>query len=361
MLPDGKRIPDPASSFQPEGPDGPSEVLDHSAYRWRDQRWRGLPWHTTILYEVDVGAFSAAGTFNALREQLRKLVRLGITAIQLGPIATLPYAPDHRYGTPDDLKGLVEEAHGLGLMVLLTVGHSQLARDFAIGNALYWLEKYRFDGLRFANGYPQETLTELAEVLRTRITQREVHLILESEEIETSLLQRSHSGEIALYNAQWRDDLHRALLAGAEGAPGAHLPPDAFVTGHRPERASDPERRALISTQLLMPQIPLLIMGEDWDAADERYRWLLELRHREIIPRIPSIEQGGTVRQLAPGAVEVTWRVGTVEDLVLVANLSGEFAAVPLPKGRVLWLEGSRGASGLHSWSVLWTVRLAAA
>ncbi len=102
-------------------------------------------------------------------------------------------------------------------------------------------------------------------------------------------------------------------------------------------------------------------MGQDWDAADERYRWLLELRHREIIPRIPSIEQGGTVRQLAPGAVEVTWRVGTVEELVLVANLSGEFGAVPLPKGRVLWLEGAREASGLHSWSVLWTVRLAAA
>jgi malto-oligosyltrehalose trehalohydrolase len=532
ILPDGTRVPDPASCFQPEDIDGPSQVIDHSAYRWRESRWKGRPWHTAVIYEMHVGAFSQAGTFEAVREQLPRLAQLGVTAIQLMPIGdfpglrnwgydgVLPYAPDHTYGSPDDLKALIEHAHGLGLMVLLDVvynhfgpvgnylgryapqfftdrhhtpwgaalnfdgEHSRPVRDFVIGNALYWLENFRFDGLRLdavhhlRDNSPKHILTELAEVVRARIPHRQVHLVLENEENQARLLERSPHGEVQLYNAQWNDDLHhvlhtavsgeghgyykeylgdtsklaRAVAEGfafqgermcfrdsARGEPSAHLPPDAFVgflqnhdqIGNRAygERlghiAPEAAMNAAVAVYLLMPQVPLLFMGEEWNAAQcfpffchfegelgeairegrrkefasfpafgadfqgeplpdatapatfaaakldwvaseslearrqrERYGSLLELRHREIIPRIPSIGRGGVARPLAPSAIEVIWQVGVAEEIVLVANLSAESVDVPLPKGRVLWLEGSRtNPSGLNAWSVLWILR----
>jgi maltooligosyltrehalose trehalohydrolase len=178
-------------------------VRSSTTHRWRDSRWRGLPWHTAVFYQLHVGAFSAAGTFDAVREQLRALVRLGITAIQLMPIADLACAPDHTYGTPDDLKALIDEAHSLGLMVLLEVVHGEAppVRDFAIANALHWLEKYRFDGLCLDAA--DATLTELAEAVRTRIPNRQVHLIFKNREPQAALLERSqYTGRFCLVPAK---------------------------------------------------------------------------------------------------------------------------------------------------------------
>ncbi|MCI3951528.1 MAG: treZ, partial [Burkholderiales bacterium] len=129
---DGKiDVPDPASRHQPEDVHGPSEVIDPHAYEWRDAAWRGRPWHEIALYELHVGAFTPQGTFDAAAQRLPYLRDLGVTAVELMPVAdfpgarnwgydgVLPFAPDSRYGRPDDLKRLIDTAHGIGLAVFL--------------------------------------------------------------------------------------------------------------------------------------------------------------------------------------------------------------------------------------------------
>ena len=187
----GEKIPDPASRQQAEDVHGPSVIVDSAAFEWRQTGWRGRPWHETVLYELHAGNF---GGFAGLRAELNRLADLGVTAIELMPIAdffgrrnwgydgVLPYAPDRAYGTPEELKTLIDEAHERGLMVFLDVVYNhfgpegnylglyapQFFRDdlktpwgsaidfrkppvrrFFIENALYWLEEYHFDGLRF--------------------------------------------------------------------------------------------------------------------------------------------------------------------------------------------------------------------
>ena len=124
------KLPDPASRLQLEDVEGPSVVVDHSTYRWQHPEWRGLPWTETVLYEVHVGLM---GGFKGVQERLPHLAGLGITALELMPVGdfpgprnwgydgVLPYAPDCSYGTPDELKALIDDAHGLGMMVFLDV------------------------------------------------------------------------------------------------------------------------------------------------------------------------------------------------------------------------------------------------
>src|SRR5581483_12336887 len=187
----GERVPDPRSRFQPQDAHGPSELVDHGAYRWKHPDWRGRPWHETVIYELHTGA---CGGFRGIVEKLPYLKSLGVTAIELMPIAdfsgtrnwgydgVLPYAPDSAYGRPDDLKALVDAAHGEGLQIFLDVVYNHFGPDgnflhayaphffrddvqtpwgaaidfrqrevraFFIENALSWLVDYRFDGLRF--------------------------------------------------------------------------------------------------------------------------------------------------------------------------------------------------------------------
>ena len=185
-------VPDRASAFQPEDVSGPSEVIDHSSYRWRALEWRGRPWNETVLLEAHIGTFTPKGTYRAMIDKLDHLAATGITALELMPLAdfagsrnwgydgVLWYAPDSAYGRPDDLKTLIDEAHLRGLMVFLDVVYNHFGpegnylgryapkfftqaqtpwgsaidyrvpqvRAFAIENALYWLREYRFDGLR---------------------------------------------------------------------------------------------------------------------------------------------------------------------------------------------------------------------
>jgi len=253
-------VPDPASAFQPEDVSGPSEVIDHSSYRWRAADWRGRPWHETVLIETHVGTFTKQGTYRAMIEKLDHLVSTGITALELMPLAdfagargwgydgVLWYAPDHVYGRPEDLKVLIDEAHLRGLMVFLDVVYNHFGpegnylgryapcfftdaytpwgsaidyrvrevRAFAIGNALHWLGDYRFDGLRLD---AVNTIVEHGEIpilhdlsvavgrLAER-TGRHIHLVLENGDNRASLLDPAQEPLRGKYRGQWNDDYH---------------------------------------------------------------------------------------------------------------------------------------------------------
>ncbi len=373
-LPDGLCVPDPASRRQPDGVHGASEVVDPTTFAWPDDRWRGRPFHEAVFYELHVGAFTASGTFGAAAERLAGLAALGVTAIELMPLATAPgtrnwgydgvypFAPEARYGSPNDLKRLVATAHAHGLMVFLDVVYnhfgpegnylasyaptfftrrhqtpwgdaidfdgpeSRAVRDFAIENALYWLEEFHLDGLRLDAVHAihdtsaRHVLAELAERVHRRIDGRAIHLVLENDDNVARWLVRD-DGRPRWYAAQWNDDLHHALhvlLTGESdgyyadyagdpidrlgralaegfayqgdpspyrggaprGEPSRLLPPTAFVgflqnhdqVGNRafgerlvtlaPERAL----RAAVAILLLAPSPPLLFMGEEWGA-----------------------------------------------------------------------------------------------
>jgi len=373
ILPDGRRVPDPASRFQPEDVHGPSEVTDPAAYNWSDGDWGGRPWHHAVLYEMHIGAFTEEGSFRSAIAHLRHLATLGITAISLMPIAdfsgrrnwgydgVLLYAPDSTYGRPDDLKALVDAAHALGLMVLLDVVYNHFGpegnflpayapaffneerqtawgpamnfdgpanlpvREFIIQNALYWIEEFHVDGLRLDAAHaivddgPKHLLEELAERVHAAAGARQVHLVLENEQNQARLLVRGAGGEPRYYSAQWNDDVHHALHVAAtgedqgyyadylddgrklgralaegfafqgemmeyrgrpRGEPSTGLPSSAFVAfiqnhdqignralGERIDALAAPEAvRAIGAVYLLLPQIPMLFMGEEWGA-----------------------------------------------------------------------------------------------
>ncbi len=373
----GIAVPDPASRFNPDDVHCPSMVVDPLAYEWRDAGWTGRPWEDAVFYELHVGAFTAAGTFTAAIERLDYLVDLGVTAVELMPLAdfpgrcnwgydgVLPFAPDASYGTPDELKRLIDAAHSRSLMVFLDVvynhfgpegnylhtyapqffnpGHqtpwgaainydgeqSRTVRDFFIHNALYWLEEYRFDGLRLdaVDRIVDESSPDILVELASRVREgpgreRHVHLVLENDRNEAHYLGRDAKGEPLHATAQWNDDIHhaahvvvtgetdgyyadyaqrplwyfaRCLTEGfgyqgepspyrgniARGEPSLHLPPGAFVSflqthdqaGNRAfgERighiANLRALRAAIACVLLAPSPPLLFMGEEFSAS----------------------------------------------------------------------------------------------
>jgi maltooligosyltrehalose trehalohydrolase len=349
-------VPDPASRFQPRDVDGPSEVID-AAFAWEE--WNGRPWEEAVTYELHVGTFTPEGTFLSAIQKIPYLKDLGITAIELMPLAdfagrrnwgydgVLPYAPDSAYGRPEDLKALVQAAHRAGLMVFLDVVYNHFGpkgnylpryapqffterhstpwgaaidfsrrevRDFFVQNALYWLEEYRFDGLRLdavhaiVDDSAQHVLLEIAEKVKDKLPGR--HLVLENDANQARYLKT--------YSAQWNDDAHHAyhVLATGEsqsyyasyidgpakhlarclaegfayqgelspfsgkprGEPSAHLPPTAFVDflqnhdqiGNRAfgERllvlSNEKALQALTAIFLLAPSPPLLFMGEEW-------------------------------------------------------------------------------------------------
>lgn len=363
---DGLRVPDPASRFNPDGPHGASVVVDPTSFAWPNDDWNGRAWHEHVFYEIHVGTFTPEGTYAAAAEKLPHLVDLGITAIELMPLAQAPgmrnwgydgvllYAPAHAYGTPDDLKALVAHAHALGIAVYLDVVYNHFGpegnylhayarefytdrhetpwgaaidlverahvRTFFIENAIYWLEEFRFDGLRLDavhaihDGDDRAFLRELAATVHDRIS-RPVHLVLENDDNESGLLE-------AGFRAQWNDDAHhaahvavtaerdgyytdyavattallgRTLTKGfayqgepsgfrngkRRGSLSEHLAHASFVNflqnhdqiGNRPfgERitALAPEYavRAVVAALLIAPPVPLLFMGEEWGAS----------------------------------------------------------------------------------------------
>jgi malto-oligosyltrehalose trehalohydrolase len=358
VLHDGTAVPDPASRGQSGDIHGFSVVVDPSSYRWRNRAWQGRPWTDTIVYELHAGLL---GGYAGVARELPRLAALGVTAIELMPIAEFPgarnwgydgvlsFAPECSYGTPDDLKALVDAAHGHELSIFLDVVYNhfgpdgnylslyapqffredvttpwgpaidfrrQEVRRFFTANAIYWLDEYRFDGLRFDAVQAiteRDWLEEMAAAVRKTIAPgRQVHLVLENDNNDAALL-------AGPFDAQWNDDGHHVLhvlLTGEHdgyygdyvpdpaqrlarclkdgfvyqgeasphrggkprGTPSGNLPPTAFVLflqnhdqignrafGERLTVLADPRAlEAAIALQLLCPQIPLLFMGEEF-------------------------------------------------------------------------------------------------
>jgi maltooligosyltrehalose trehalohydrolase len=356
VLPDGMEVPDPAARAQAPDDATKSLVVDPSSYKWRMTEWKGRPWHEMVIYELHVGLF---GGFNGVTSRLSELASYGITAVELMPVAdfegrhnwgydgALLFAPAAAYGTPDELKRLIDTAHSLNICVFLDVVYNHFGprgnflpayagsffrddvktpwgsaidfrnstvRDFYFDNARYWLEEFRFDGLRFDAVHAIEDagwLSTLPGELRAALPEREIHLILENDHNDTKLIE-------AGYNAQWNDDLHhvmhvlltgesdgyyqdyadqpaeklaRALAEGfiyqgepsmhhggePRGMPSAGLSKTSFVGflqnhdqvgnrafGDRLATLTSPEQLdAALTLLLLAPHIPMLFMGEE--------------------------------------------------------------------------------------------------
>jgi maltooligosyltrehalose trehalohydrolase len=256
-LSDGSMVPDPASTGQAADVHGASVVRTHP-FAWKNPGWRGRPWTEVVLYEVHAGA---AGGFRGVRDDLPRLKALGVTAIELMPVndfpgkrnwgydGVLPYAPDSAYGSPGDLKDLIDTAHGLGLMMFLDVVYNHFGpdgnylgsyapqffrddvttpwgpaidfrrlevRDYFTCNVLMWLTEFCFDGLRFDAVHAiqqQDWIQEMAAVVRATIApDRHVHLVLEHHNAASHLREA--------IDAQWNDDAHNVLhvlLTGEDG------------------------------------------------------------------------------------------------------------------------------------------------
>jgi maltooligosyltrehalose trehalohydrolase len=271
---DGAReLPDPASRFQPEGVHGPSEIVDLNQFQWTDHNWRGRTLERSVLYELHVGTYTAEGTFDALISHLPELVELGITTVELMPVAQFPgsrnwgydgvypFAPQNSYGGPESLQRFVNAAHEHGLSVALDVVYNHLGpegnylnaygpyftdryrtpwgqalnfdgagsdevRRFFIENALYWLEDYHFDALRLdavhgifdfsARHFLAELKNAVADL--SKKLGRMIHCIAESDLNDSRLLHNHAQGGYDL-DAQWSDDFHHSvhrLLTGED-------------------------------------------------------------------------------------------------------------------------------------------------
>jgi malto-oligosyltrehalose trehalohydrolase len=278
VLPDGRVVPDPASRSQDGGIAGPSIVTDPTAYAWRHPEWRGRDWEEAIFYELHIGTFTPEGTFRAAIDKLPHLEALGITAIEVMPVAQFPgergwgydgvllYAPHHAYGPPDDFKAFIDAAHARGMMVFLDVVYNHFGpegnylplyaksffdrhrrtpwgdaidfterpvRDFFIENALYWLLEYNLDGLRLDavhaiedEGSDLHFVAELANRIREECQGRRRHLVIEDSRNMTRFLTRDRDAA-PLVEAGWNDDFHHALHVIATGETGGYFAPFA--------------------------------------------------------------------------------------------------------------------------------------
>jgi maltooligosyltrehalose trehalohydrolase len=331
----GWELPDPWSSSQPYGVHGPSCLVDSNSYSWRTTNWRGRPWHETVIYELHVGTFSAAGTFRGACEHLSRLAEIGFTAIQVMPICqtadgpnwgydgVFPYAPDCKYGSAEDLKYFVDEAHRNGLQVILDVvynhfgpegnylndqvptffnqslttpwgaglnfdGHgSALVREFVLNNALHWLTAFRFDGLRIDAPHmlrdesESHILNDLRRLVAERMgSDRHVHLILECHNPQVS----SRGYAVVHQDAGRLIAEFMAARATGDGMsamteflrlmtrePGRRIVPlethddigNSALGSRVWGRGSAADVEAALAIILLSPEVPMLFMGDE--------------------------------------------------------------------------------------------------
>ncbi|HEU4986347.1 MAG TPA: malto-oligosyltrehalose trehalohydrolase [Rhizobiaceae bacterium] len=269
VLNDGLLVPDPASRAQVGDVNGPSLLIDPTEFRWTETGWRGRPWEEAFIYELHIGTFTPEGTFRSAITRLPHLKDIGITAVEIMPVAqfagkrgwgydgVLPYAPHGAYGEPEDMKAFIDAAHSHGLMVLLDVVYNHFGpegnylaqyapdffhperhtpwgaaiafekepvRQFFIENALYWLDEYFLDGLRLDaidaiddQASETEILVELARRVRAEFPNRHIHLTTEDSRNITHLHERGDDGQVQLYTAEWNDDFHNAAHVIATG------------------------------------------------------------------------------------------------------------------------------------------------
>jgi maltooligosyltrehalose trehalohydrolase len=267
-------FPDPASRFQPVGPHGPSQVVDPHRFEWHDEQWRGVRREGQVIYEMHIGTFTPEGTWRAAIGQLPELARLGITVIELMPVADFPgrfgwgydgvnlFAPTRLYGTPDDLRAFVDAAHREGLGVILDVVYNHLGpdgnylpsfspcyftdkhdcewgdainfdgegsgpvREFFVSNARYWIDEYHMDGLRLDatqqiyDDSERHVIAEIVDAARAAASQRSVYIVGENEPQHTILVRGGKDGYGV--DALWNDDFHHTAVVAATGRREAY-------------------------------------------------------------------------------------------------------------------------------------------
>lgn len=268
-------FPDPASRFQPMGPHGPSQIVDPGTFRWSDRDWRGVAREGQVLYELHTGTFTPEGTFQAARRELPELADFGITVIELMPVAAFPgrfgwgydgvslYAPYQHYGTPDDLRAFVDEAHRLGLGVILDVVFNHFGpdgcylgqfsngyttdrypnewgqainfdgpesgpvREFFISNCVYWVTEFHLDGFRFDavqqiyDRSGEHILAAAARAARGAAGERSLFLSAENDRQQGVLLREPDDGGYGL-DAAWNDDFHHTARVALTGRREAY-------------------------------------------------------------------------------------------------------------------------------------------
>jgi maltooligosyltrehalose trehalohydrolase len=264
-----KVLPDPASRFQPQGPHGPSQVVDSVTYRWRDGTWTGVDIRGQIVYEMHIGTFTREGTWNAARQRLPEMAETGITLLEIMPVADFPgrfgwgydgvdmFAPTRLYGTPDEFRAFVDAAHATGLGVILDVVYNHLGpdgnylkefspayfskeqtewgeainydgpdcapvREFFVSNARYWIEEFHLDGLRLDatqqifDSSPEHILKTICREARRAAGSRRIVLIAEDESQQALLARAPEAGGYGL-DATWNDDFHHAARVALTG------------------------------------------------------------------------------------------------------------------------------------------------
>ncbi len=267
--------PDPASRFQPEGPDGPSEVIDPDRYDWSDGGWRGVRLGGQVIYELHVGTFTKEGTWQAAARELPELKHLGVTTLEVLPVADFPgefgwgydgvnlFAPTRLYGTPDDFRRFVDLAHNLGLGVILDVVYNHLGpehgylkpfapeyfskkyktewgeafnfdgklsgpvREFFLASTTSWIGEYHLDGLRLDatqsmfDASKQHILSEISQRVREAAQGRSTLVIGENEPQEVRLLREIDAGGCG-FDALWNEDFHRTAMVALTGGKEAY-------------------------------------------------------------------------------------------------------------------------------------------
>ncbi len=272
---DGRAFPDPASRFQPEGPDGPSQIVDSRQFTWTDEDWPGVPRKGQVIYEMHIGTFTKKGTWDSARRELRELKELGVTVLEVMPVAEFPgrfgwgydgvdlFAPTRLYGRPDDFRAFVNEAHRLGLGVILDVVYNHVgpdgnylnhfsedyfteryanewgkainfdgknnrpAREFFVANAHYWIEEFHLDGLRLDathqifDSSKLHIVAEISQEIRKAAGTRSLWLVAENERQETKLARSPEQGGYGL-DALWNDDFHHTAKVALTGRSEAY-------------------------------------------------------------------------------------------------------------------------------------------
>jgi len=268
-------FPDPASRYQPQGPHGPSQIVDPAAFTWTDRAWGGVARNGQVIYEMHIGTFTAEGTCRAAAKELTELARLGITLIELMPVADFPgrfgwgydgvnlFAPTRLYGSPDDLRALVNEAHKAGIGVILDVVYnhfgpdgnylnefsrdyfskryhnewgdpinfdgqsSESVREFFTSNAGYWIDEFHMDGLRLDatqqmfDSSPCHIITEITRQVRASAGPRSTYVIAENETQQASLAREEQKGGSGM-DALWNDDFHHSAIVALTGRNEAY-------------------------------------------------------------------------------------------------------------------------------------------
>ena len=272
---DSGEFPDPASRFQPQGPHGPSQIVDPQSFKWTDKDWQGPAQSGLVIYEMHIGTYTAEGTYAAAARHLTKLKDLGVNLLEIMPVAEFPgrfgwgydgvnlFAPSRLYGSPDDLRAFVNEAHRLGIGVILDVVYNHLGpdgnylkkfskhyftdrhknewgeainfdgqdsgpvREFFISNAAYWIDEFHFDGLRLDatqqifDGSKKYILAEITEAVKKAAGKRRAYVVGENETQHARLAQPIEQGGYGL-DALWNDDFHHAARVALTGRREAY-------------------------------------------------------------------------------------------------------------------------------------------